>query len=234
MLVLAVIAALRHKMSSPSFWLAFFVISPLLIISIQALMSRANANWAITAYVAAPMLVAHFAVSRGGMAMKWLKGGTVFNAGLGLFLSLAVLSPSFFDAIGMANSVKRLRAWPETVRVLEARLEAGHEGNAFTAAATDKRIVFYSLNYYGLNDSTALRMWMDKPYPQNQAELTAALPAQAGPVLVMNYHADKIDEMQADFERLIPLEPLDIDLGGGKRRQLDLWAGYGYTPTITR
>lgn len=231
LLCMALYSALRSGLSHKSFWLALFIASPLLIISIEALLSRANANWAITAYVAAPILLAHFALERGPRTLAWLRGGIIFNASVGLILSLSVLSPSFTNAIGMANSVKRLRAWPATVKVLEGRLAAGHEGIGFTMAATDKRILYYSLNYYGLQKTTPLKMWMLGVTPQNQAEFTAALPAQEGPVLIINYHADKVDEMQADFERLVPLEPLDIDLGGGKRRTLKLWAGYGYVPT---
>ena len=56
---------------------------PLLVISVQALLSRANANWAVSAYPAGALLLA-LIMSKS----KWLKGGLWVNAGLGAVLSL--------------------------------------------------------------------------------------------------------------------------------------------------
>ena len=98
----------------------------------------------------------------------------------------------------------------------------------------DGVIIFYSLNYYGMAEKVPMKMWMYKSHPENHGELTEPLTAQNGPVLILNYYDGYQDELEEDFERLVPLPPLDIDLGGGKRRTLKLWAGYGYTPTKTR
>jgi len=232
--VLAIIAAMRRKLETPSFWLAIFGLSPLVIISIEALLSRANANWASTSYVAAAILTAHYGLWAWERLKKWLMGGMGLNIVAGLALTLISLSPIITNALGFANAVKRNRAWPETVAVLKERLSQGHEGQVFTAIASDKRIIFYDLKYYGLGDIAPLHVWRYQAYPQDHAELTASLSATKGPVLIVNYYPDYVDEMQDDFARLTPLPPLDIDLGGGKKRKLSLWAGYDYTPTTGR
>ncbi len=234
LLVLALKAALQRRLLPPAIWIAAFVLSPLLIISFQALISRANANWAVTAYVAASILTAHYGLHFWPRLKAWMKGGAGLNAVMGTALAVLVIFPAVTDALGLANSFKRLRAWPETVKVLESRIAVGHDGQAFSVVVTDKRIIFYDLKYYGLEDTLPLKMWMYQTHAVNHAELTYPLSASEGPVLFINYHPDYVDEMEADFKRLVRLEPLDIDLGGGKRRQLDLWAGYGYTPTQTR
>lgn len=234
LLILALITTWRGKLSRDAKWLSLFVLAPLLIISTQALLSRANANWAVTAYIGAALLVAHYGVVKLGSIALWLRGGVAAQALLGFALSFIILSPSLTNAWGLANSVKRLRAWPETVTVLEGVFAAGHEGQGFTQIALDKRIIYYDLKYYGLENTAPLFMWMYHTHPENQAELTAPLPAQYGPVLLINYYENYLPELQADFARLEPLPPLDIDLGGGKRRKLKLWAGYAYTPTTTR
>jgi hypothetical protein len=46
----------------------------------------------------------------------------------------------------------------------------------------------------------------------------------------LNYYDQDELLLKSDFKDLVRLSDLDIDLGGGKRRVLRVWAGYGYTP----
>ncbi len=234
LLILALIASLRGKLDSSAFWLSLFVLSPLLIISFQGLISRANANWAVTAYIGASLLVAHFGLRSARRHCLWMQGGVILQALISLVFVIILLVPSWTDSLGLANSVKRVRAWPETVAILKDIVRKGHEDVPFEAVALDKRITFYDLKYYGLSDDVPVKMWMYKSHPENHAELTENLPAGPGPFLIVNYYDIYEDELREDFVRLIQIEPLDIDLGGGKRRQLKLWIGYGYEPTQTR
>ena len=232
--VLALIAAFRGKLDRPAMWIAIFGISPLIIISLQALMSRANANWAVTTYVAGSILTAHFAVKFWPKVKRWLIGGVGFQSAICLVLAAALLSPVTTDALGLSNTVKRLRQWPETVKIIENIYAQGHEGSAYETLAIDKRIIFYDLNYYGLAKKLPMKMWMHEAAPANHAELTYPLPAQEGPILIINYYDHYEDELRDDFARLERLPDIDIALGGGKRRVLRVWAGYGYTPTTGR
>ena len=232
--VLALIAALRGKLDKPALWIALFGLSPLIIISLQALMSRANANWAVTTYVAGSILTAHYAVKFWPKLRRWLVGGVGFQSVFCLAAGIALLSPILTEAVGLSNSVKRLKKWPETVKIVEAIYAQGHEGRAYETLALDKRIIFYDLNYYGLAKKLPMKMWMHEAAPANHAELTYPLPVQKGPVLILNYYDHYEDELQEDFKRLVRLPDIDIDLGGGKRRHLRVWAGYGYTPTTGR
>ena len=242
LLCLTVIAALRSKLGEPSKWLSLFVLSPLLIISLEALLSRANANWAVSAYIAAPLLTAHYVLKYWNTLKIWLLAGLGFQTVISAVFTGIMLSPSLTDKTGMANSVKHLRAWPTTVAELEEILKSGHKGDMFQSVATDKRIIFYSLNYYGLNDTTPLKMWRKNTHPEHQADLQYPLKATDGPVLIINYYSpdvkpgqqDYAQYFREDFARLEKLPPIDIDLGGGKRRKFTLWVGYNYTPTQSR
>ena len=234
LLLLALRAALAGRLQGPSFWIALFVLSPLLIISAQALISRANANWAVSAYVAGSILTAHYGLHVSERLRRWLSGGVTVQALISFALVVILLVPDWTNALGLANSVKRVRAWPETTEALKGIAAKGHEDLPFEYIAFDKRITFYDLKYYGLGDAAPLRMWMYRAHPENHAELTEPLPETKGPVLIVNYYDIYEDELREDFVRLIALDPLDIDLGGGKRRQLKLWAGYNYEPTETR
>ena len=213
-------------------WIAGLAVLPLIVISLEALLSRANANWAATAYIAAPIVVALYAASRPKL-MTALKFGLIGQSAIMIVAGIAMTIPVWANAIGLANSVKRSRAWPETVRVIEKIYAQGHEGNEFSGVATDNRLIFYDTLYYGLNETAPLSMWKLSPAPGNHAEMTNPLSHAEEPVLLITYYKDRDDLYYEDFERLVPLEPIDIDLGGGKRRQLNVWAGYGYTPPST-
>ncbi len=218
----------KHK--DKTFFIAFFAIIPLAIISLEALLSRANANWAVTSYIGASILVAVTAKP------KWIKTGIVLNIIIGSIIVLGGLVPKFADSMGQANAFKRMRAWPETANIISDIAKKGYGGQAYSYIATDNRLVFYDLFYYGLEEKTGLRlkMWLQKSGAHNHAEATNPLPAsdvKAEPVLLVNYYKDFADEFEEDFTRLEYIDKIEIDLGGGKTRTLWLWAGFGYTPT---
>ncbi len=226
--ILALIAALKGRLSGPAKWIAFFGLSPLLIISLEALLSRANANWAVTSYIAGSILTAHFGLTYGPRAIKWLRGGIWAQTMICLVLGIALLSPTLTNSLGLANAVKRLRAWPETTALIRTAFEKGHEGRAFETVSVDQRILFYDINYYMRGAPLPLTILMPDGVAKHHAHLTSALQAKDGPVLVVNYYKNNQEALKTVFARLEPLPPISIDLGGGKRRELKLWAGYGY------
>jgi len=108
-------------------WLCLLAIVPLIVISSQALLSRANANWAVSAYIAAPIVVAIFVLTRPKL-LPFLKWGLIGQSAVMITLGLTLLSPPLTDMFGLSNSVKRLRAWPNTITRIEALYEAGYDG----------------------------------------------------------------------------------------------------------
>ena len=235
-LIMAFRPAGRRWKDKRTLCLAFFILCPLLIISLEALLSRANANWAATAYAGGAILAAHAVTTGSPKLVKFAKTGIWFNVFLGSISALILLSPQLVNTFGMANSVKRLRGWPETVATVSQYAQSGHQGKTFTAVATDNRLVFYDLYYYGIENRTGLplRMWLHTARANNHAEATAPLTpssAQDSPVLFLNYYRNYGEKLREDFARIYELQPIEIDLGGGKIRNLKVWAGYGYTPT---
>ncbi len=224
-------AAVKRRMAPPAFWLALLSLTPLLVISLEALLSRANANWAVTAYGAAPLLIVLWAMGY-RKPEAWLKWGIIGQSLIALTLGLIMLYPAATNSLGAANAVKRMRGWTDTVAAIEARFKAGHEGQPYQAIAMDNRLVFYDAQYYGLRETAPFYMWMLQKGPLHHAEMTYPLTPQSGsPVLIINYYNNNIPFLQEDFARLDRLPDIDLDLGGGKRRRLNVWAGYDYSPT---
>ena len=240
LLMVAIGAAFKSRLQSPAKWLAIFTLSPLLIICLEALLSRANANWAVTAYISGAILTAHMLVS---FWPKWGKRFMIGTSMITLFCLSAVitvLNPALANSLGAANSLKRLRGWPATVELVTARYEAGHNDLAFSHIVVDNRRVFFDFNYYGLSphgNSTAapLAMWNRHAAPQNHAELNHALPdGTSGPVLIINYYETAQDDLREDFKQLTALPEITLELGGGKVRRYNVWAGYGYKRATAR
>jgi hypothetical protein len=224
---------MRGKLDRKAVLLLGFVLVPLLAICVQALLSRANANWAVSSYIGGTLLAAHFITryfTRVGKAGIWLN--TVVCA---VFLGVA-LSPVLTNQIGFANSVKRMRGWPTTVDHISAAAKQGHDGKQFSAIATDQRLTFFELRYYGVEEKSGLplKAWLFSKHIHDHAEANWPLPASTvdeAPILVVNYFQNRDKFLRQDFARLEPLPAVTIELGGGKSRVYYLWAGYGYTST---
>ena len=212
--------------------LAILTLTPLLIILAQAFLSRANANWAASAYAPGALLVTAVWLRE----TRWggLRAGVGVNAILAAALSLVTLSPALTDTLGLANSVKRVRGWDETVFELRQRARTHDVGTI----ATDNRITFYALQYYDRHIPRALTeefapkplaMWQMEATPHNHAELTEPLLEGAEePILFVNYHREHLEKVRRDFARFEALEPVEVPLGGGKVRHLNLYLAEGY------
>ncbi|MEP3655798.1 MAG: glycosyltransferase family 39 protein [Litorimonas sp.] len=225
MLLIAIFASFNGRLRSPAKWLAALAGLPLLAITLEALLSRANANWAVTAYIAAPILVALWATQT-TRRLTWLKWGLVVQTVIVLVVGGAGVSEKSIDAIGMNNAVKRLRAWPETAESIKAKLAEAE----YAYVAADNRLVFYDLNYYGIGE-TELAMWSLNASPAHHANLTRALPDTNGPVLILSHHHNFEAYFREDFETLTELPPIQINLGPGKTRDLKVFLGTGYKRT---
>ena len=103
-----------------------FACVPLAVICAQALLSRAHANWAMTAYPALLIVLPGWlAAGRGRWA---LRGSAALHGAVGLAFTAVLLHLPLADAVGLSNAVKRLRGWDETAAgVLAAFRAGGHD-----------------------------------------------------------------------------------------------------------
>lgn len=226
LLLIALVAGLRGHLPRPALWLALFCGMSLLVISVQALLSRANANWAVSAYAGGAVLLAVWAMQaeRRAKILRWsLMAQTVVIIGLGGI----ALNPGLRDAAGLGNATKRMVAWPATTQAIRDVLDAG----AYAGVVTDDRLIHYDLDYYGVAQSAPLYMWQLNASPAHHAELTRRLPSDDQTYLMVSRFEDYAAYFKDDFATLRPLPPLSIPTSGGRVRTLYLYAGTGYMPT---
>ncbi len=207
-------------------WLLCFILPPLIIIAVQAFVSRAHANWAASAYPAAAVLVGALAMSRG--LRTWTFSGVALNVFVGLAYLWLALSPASANAIGADNAFKRVRGWEATT----AQLGQIAADNNATAILFDEREPWHAADFYGETITLPpLRIWRSLEGPQNFAEETAALSeGEDGRVLVAVSVPAYQERIAADFEQFDPSGVLEIPIGPDRYRRFDLFIASGFAP----
>ena len=150
----------------PGRMLLSFSVPIIFLITCQALVSRAHANWAAAAYPAATILVTAmlFQESR----KRW------FQLAFGVHLvALFVLAISFAMApqiarISPGKPFKRILGWEALAGVTQAKLQE----RKFAAILTDDRSVTAELTYYLRDASVPILAWRPLPVPRDHFELT--------------------------------------------------------------
>jgi len=175
---------------------------PLVIVTVEALISRANANWAAPAFVSLAVLAAAWGVKRG--ATRILAANLIVNAIAAAVIMALAVSPAVVTALGQDNAAKRLRGWPEAGHTIASAANAG----TYSALVSDDREDMASLFYYARPLSVPLRMW-PRAAAGNEYEAAYALrPDESSRVLFVTRRADASDVLKAfaHSERIATLE----------------------------
>jgi 4-amino-4-deoxy-L-arabinose transferase-like glycosyltransferase len=211
------IQLIRGKADRREGWLLCFCLPVLAIVTVQALLSRANANWAATAYVSATIVVAGWAVTR---ARLWVP-----KISVGLHVAAAVVVALFFlDLPGIEPPVKsdplrRMRGWPETAAQVAAALEE-HPNRILL---TDDRKTMASLLYYLRNTPWKPVMWDYDGHPDHHYELTARYQPRSGESVFLVAKWDEPRPILEQYQSTARLPPARASIGAGRERVLHLF-----------
>ncbi|MBC6983749.1 glycosyltransferase family 39 protein [Caulobacter sp. 17J80-11] len=212
--------------------LACMALPPLIFVAIQALLSRANANWAAAAYVAGSVLVAAWLVR--WHARRTLTTAVATQGVIAAVIMIIGAFPPLGDAIGAANTFKRVRGWEAMTREVTARAEREQADAGLGAVAVDDRFLFNSLAYYGRdwfgkNGHPGLRAWVRTAAPRSHAETFAPLTPADGPrVLAVSLSESIRPEFAADFARFGGWEPVAVKLDRKRTRDFAMGVGEDY------
>ncbi len=230
LLIGVVLAARRRQLSANDLTLLCFSLPPLLIVTGQAFISRANANWSGAGYLAGAILVAAWLMR--WRARRWLIAAVAIQGAVAAFFLAAVISPGLADKVGLANGLKRARGWSHTTELI---LDRAEREPGLTAIAVNNRFLFYAMSYYGRDrlgfGAPPLASWLLMEGPRNQAETTAPLTAAIGRrVLMVSYEGWRRAEMQADFAASRDLEIASVWLDRRHKRKVEMFVGEGFAP----
>ncbi|MBK8197265.1 MAG: glycosyltransferase family 39 protein [Acidobacteria bacterium] len=214
--------------AAPGRWLLCFVLPVLVFILGQAVLSRAHANWAATAYPGAGLLLASWFARR--PAVLW--ASLAVNALVAvIFLVVPQLSPAQTRALGIDNALKRTRGWDMAAEQLFAEAER----TGATAVLVDEREAWHGLDFYGRDRTVPLISWRRYPGPKSFSERQPLDETNTGRVLVASLHPGMRPKLRSDFESFEPAGQIRIDLGARGNgcpitRVLQLYIATGYNP----
>jgi 4-amino-4-deoxy-L-arabinose transferase-like glycosyltransferase len=210
---------------------AALVLIPLIAVSAEAFINRANANWAAIAYPPAAVLVTVWCFRT--QRFRLLFAAIAVNAVLSLAILIGTASPIAADAIGASNAIKRVRGWDDVTRSIAQVAAEGPESGErrFAAVAFDNRLTFHEVDYYGRTRLLPpLRMWLKFAGPLNQAEAMAPLKENEGPVLFVVSTPQNLPIIRDDFAYFEPRGSATIVMPGKKLRHVDFYVAEGYNP----
>ncbi|MFN3229266.1 MAG: ArnT family glycosyltransferase [Asticcacaulis sp.] len=218
---------------SHGLWLvAGLCLLPLLLVSIQAFLSRAHANWAATAYLGASLWVACLWI-RSERVQLWLAALACLHGALALLVLSILFAPSLATPLGLDNSLKRVRGWAALTQTILA--EARQQPN-LSAIAVDDRFLFNAMAYYGRDQwkdisLPPLKAWVREASPQSQPEHQHPLtPEQGTRVLAVSLVPTFTEEFRRDFNRHSALGQRQVRLDPKRTRDVTVFIGKDFNP----
>jgi 4-amino-4-deoxy-L-arabinose transferase-like glycosyltransferase len=198
---------------------------PVAAITVQAFVSRANSNWAATAFPAMILLAAI-----GLSSVRWgrilLVTGLTFQLVFGAAFIMLAVSPRLVDDAGLSNGVKRARGWQETADAVHDRLKSGD----YTAVLVDSRLVYHQLIYYGRNWTVPITVWRRYSEPQNHAETVAPLTNEAAGRVLIVALSDEPGALLSDFATASPQPAISVRLDKKRSRTFQVFEATGWSP----
>lgn len=222
-LLVIVWRAWRNGVPSTDRLLMSFALPVLVVITVQAFISRAHANWAAVSYVAATILV--IATMVRDLDWAWLRRSMVLHVAILLAMITATIFAGRFALPGGTDPFARTLGWKELAAATRQQLqEARSAGQPFTAVLTDDRSVTAELLYYMRDEATPVLAWRDGPRPKDHYELTIPYePSTTGPVLLVSI-ARSSKAVTEKFERSRTIIQRKLPAGAGKPRTVTFTA----------
>ncbi|MFV0368545.1 MAG: ArnT family glycosyltransferase [Hyphomicrobiaceae bacterium] len=215
--------AWREGLPAPDRILLSFALPVVIVITVQAFLSRAHANWAAVSYVSATLLVVATMVR--DLDWAWLRRSMVLHAFILLALVVATTFAGRIVLPGGASPFARTLGWEALVEATRAELDAARaKGQPFAAVLADDRSVTAELLYYMRDEPTPVRAWKSSLVAKDHYQLTRPFKgATTGPVLLVSLGVPdaKITESFAHAETF---KRSKIAAGAGKNRTVSFTA----------
>lgn len=196
-----------------------FAVPVLAVITLQAFLSRAHANWAATAYASATVAV--MIALTAPRLRAWLVGSFILHGIAALGLCLFIVLADVMPWPQGRDPFDRLRGWADAAAAVEARL--AEEDGADRTVITDDRMLLASLIHAGRDRGLRFAAFDVDGRPGNHYELTMPYDAAAAPpALLVSLYPETV-EIVPQAWRLGPRETVTVATGRGIERTLYLW-----------
>lgn len=228
-LLATVCRAWREGLPDADRLLLCFTLPVLLIITAQAFVSRAHANWAATAYVAGSILVTSTLLRTS--SERWLKWSLALHTVVILVLALGAAAAGRIKYPVVGDPFHRTLGWQAVVDATRRQLASTRAaGQPAKAVLSDERAVTAELLYYMREETTPVLAWRDDGRPKDHYELTRPFKdVTQVPVLLVAFRQDT-DRILRHFAKVEPLGVEQLPAGLGPPRTVRFYRLSGYRP----
>lgn len=222
-LVLALAAACRRTADGRVRMLAAFALPVLALMTVQAFLSRANANWTAPAFVSGTVLVAAFLAGRG---RAWLTASLALHllaAGVMYELDAVRAIAGYGDTVRM-DPMKRIRGWDQVGERVSAHL-AAHPGARLMA---DERKVLATLIYYVRPHPFDAVKWNPGGQIHDHYDQTTRLEPGPGEIIFVTEDNPDAKGVAERFQSAERLEDVRIPVHADYARAVTVWRLAGF------
>ena len=154
-------------------FLLAFAVPIIAIVTVQAFVSRAHANWAAVSYIAATVLVTATMIRE--FSWGWLRASLIIHAGILVLLALLVVIAGSFRLPNGEDPFARTMGWQNLADETKKQLDKAQAlGKPYGSVLTIDRSVTAELLYYLRQDKTPIRAWAPGGRPRDHYQLTLA------------------------------------------------------------
>lgn len=195
-----------------------FSVPIILLITVQAFLSRAHANWAAVAYPAATILV-----TATMLRLEWRR---LFRGSLILHLTIVAalaFSGAFASSLALPNRpgpYARVLGWEELANTVAEKWRE----RRYSAILTEDRMVSAELLYYLRDEKIPIAAWKPGTVPRDHFELTRPYgPETGGPVLLVTLRPS-VGYVTSRFGKFEDLGAVAVPSGPNSERTVRFFA----------
>ena len=226
-LLTIVVRACRQGVPREDRMLLAFALPVIAIVTVQAFLSRAHANWAAVSYVAAAVLVTATMIR--DLSWGWLRASLVIHGVVVVLLALGTTLAGSIAAPDGRDPFARTLGWREVGAAVRDELaKARKSGKPFGSVVTTDRSLTAELLYYMRGARVPVYAWRRKGQkPKDHYQLTRPFGRQSKePVLLVGLRRDA--GIPAHFEKVTPLGVRMLPAGAGAPRKITFWRLEGF------
>ena len=195
-----------------------FSVPILVLVTMQGLISRAHANWAAPAYVAAVVLVTAAMIR--DRAWGWMRASFAIHGALALLIAAATWQAGRLALPGIGDPWARTLGNRELAAAVRAEIaDAAQKGQPIGAVLTDDRETAAALAYYARDIGVPTLSWRDGASPRSYFEMTRPFSGRA-PTPVLLVTPRPASSVTEHFASVTPRGPRRIPAGQHATRTL--------------
>ena len=216
-LITITVRAWRNGLPEADRLLLAFALPVVIVVTVQALLSRAHANWAAVSYVAASLLV--IATMTRDLAWRWLNASFAIHTVVIVIIAAGTAMAGRVALPRVGDPFARTLGWQAVADATRGVLDdARRSGRPFGAVLTDDRSVTAELLYYMRADPTPVYAWRGRGKPRDHYELKRPYVAGSPEPILLVALASEAGEIGRAFTSVEVVKRAEVPAGAGKPR----------------